>query len=74
MNEGTNFLQNYVHDEVLSEPITAYRDDSFDFMFKYITKKCEDLDRKDPMFRLLQQQRIESLNMFELLALDPSFT
>lgn len=74
MNEGTNFLQNYVHDEVASDLSSACRDEGFDFMSGYIHEHCKDLDKKDPMFRLLQEKRIESLRMFEVLALDPSFT
>ena len=54
MNEGTNFLQNYVHDEVASELSSSYRDDTLDFMAEYIHKKCEDLNKQDPKYLLLQ--------------------
>jgi hypothetical protein len=43
-------------------------------MAEYIHKNCEDLDKEDPKYLLLQQQRIESLRMFEVLALYPSVT
>ena len=49
MNEGTNFLQNYVHDEVASELSSSYRDDTLDFMAEYIHKKCEDLNKQENM-------------------------
>jgi hypothetical protein len=64
MNEGANFLQNYSYNEVNNSVENSYINDDYTNMFNIIEEACEDLDKRDKHFRLLQQQRIEALELY----------
>lgn len=74
LNEGANFLQQFSFDEISNDLSLSYNENEYDYLFDYIDDACSDLDQKHPMFRLLQQQRIEELEMHKVSTLSPLVT